>query len=173
MLVALTSPLQQEANREELAFKGRRTTDEAKRLRGVCEERRRRTYDPLSLAEELSDDMLDYKGILNLCQEYYNKRNNDGRELIMSSTKLSTFPRTLGAKLYLLHKTQIAAEESFDNDEKTYAYDLTEAEFRFFELIQTLGSDFTEDIINIIEGLQPDAMCVRTGEGKKFADNNR
>jgi hypothetical protein len=75
--------------------------------------------------------------------------------------KLAHIPRTIGAKLSLLHKMQLQAEETFDNEEKTFQYDLTPEEFRFYELIQTLGSEFTKELIDIIDLLPPRVMCAR------------
>lgn len=86
--------------------------------------------------------------------------------------KLAHIPRTLGAKLSLLHKMQLQAEETFDNEEKTFQYDLTPEEYRFFELIQTLGSEFTKELIDLINLLPPRVMCARTIEDIEEALND-
>ena len=78
--------------------------------------------------------------------------------------KLAHIPRTIGAKLSLLHKMQLQAEDAFDNDEPTFQYEMTREEHRLYELFQTLSSEFTKELIDIINLLPPRVMCARNIE---------
>jgi hypothetical protein len=127
-----------------------------------------------SVAEELTDPTYEIIARFSICVKYkLISLIISNRRLKMNiNFKLAHIPRTIGAKLSLLHKMQLQAEETFDNEEKTFQYDLTPEEFRFFELIQTLGSEFTKELIDIIDLLPPRVMCARTIEEAKEAIND-
>lgn len=78
---------------------------------------------------------------------------------------------TYEGKLMLLEQMMHRAEESFDNEERTYNYDMTEAEYQLFELVQTLGTDFFKDISNLLYMAHPSISLARnTNEARKMID---
>ena len=90
------------------------------------------------------------------------------------SFSISSVPRTYIGKLMLWHKMQTRAEEDFDNEEQTYTYEMCESEYELFELIQTLGTDFVSDLIQIIELTHPSAgMAQSVGEVQDAIDAHR
>ena len=79
------------------------------------------------------------------------------------SFSISSIPKTLFGKINLWYRMQLQAEEAFDNEEKTYTYELCEKEYELYELIQTLGTDFVLDLLEIVEYI-PNVATARTAE---------
>lgn len=85
-------------------------------------------------------------------------------EFPKTSDSISKVPQTYEGKLMLLEKKLKLAEESFDNEDRLYTYEMTEAEYALFELIQTLGSDFVGDISELLHLAHPALSLSRSLE---------
>jgi hypothetical protein len=77
------------------------------------------------------------------------------------SISISKIPITFAGKLAFLSKKLQRAEEAFDNEEQTYTYEMTEAEWEAFETIQTLSSEFVSDLWDVINLLHPSILAAR------------
>jgi hypothetical protein len=83
------------------------------------------------------------------------------------SFSISKIPVTYAGKLAFLSKKLQRAEEAFDNEEKTYTYEMTEAEWEAFETIQTLSSEFISELWDVINLLHPSILAARNIEDAK------
>jgi hypothetical protein len=87
---------------------------------------------------------------------------------------ISKVPGTYEGKLMLLKQMYLEAEESFDNEDKLYAFEMTEAEYRLFELVQTLGSDFASDISELLHLAHPALSLARSiEEAERILEDDR
>lgn len=83
------------------------------------------------------------------------------------SISISKIPITFAGKLAFLSKKLQRAEEAFDNEEQTYTYEMTEAEWEAFETIQTLSSEFVSELWDVINLLHPSILAARNIEDAK------
>lgn len=90
------------------------------------------------------------------------------------SFSISKVPGTYEGKLAMLEHFLLLAEESFDNEDRTFNYALTEKEYQVFELIQTLGSDFAKELTELIALAHPAIGLSRNiKEAERMVDNDR
>jgi len=90
------------------------------------------------------------------------------------SFSISKVPGTYEGKLMLLEQMLLDAEESFDNEDKLYTYEMTEAEYKMFELIQTLGSDFASELSELINTAHPAVALSRSlEEAQRILEDDR
>ena len=74
----------------------------------------------------------------------------------------------------MLEQMQQEAEESFDNEDKLYAFEMTEDEYRLFELVQALGSDFAKDISELLNMAHPAIALARNiKEAERILEDDR
>lgn len=87
---------------------------------------------------------------------------------------INKIPGTYAGKLMMLEQMQQAAEKAFDNDEPVYNYEMTEEEYRLFELVQALGSDFAKDIAELINMAHPSIALARNiEEAERILEDDR
>lgn len=95
-------------------------------------------------------------------------------EFPKQSFSINKVPQTYEGKLMMLEQMLLEAEESFDNEDKLYTYEMTEAEYKMFELIQTLGSDFAKEISELINLAHPAIALSRSiEEAERIVEDDR
>lgn len=90
------------------------------------------------------------------------------------SESISKVPQTYAGKLMMLEKKMLIAEESFDNEDRLYTYEMTEAEYALFELVQTLSSEFIADISTLLNLVHPAiALARNVEEAERIIEDDR
>ena len=78
-------------------------------------------------------------------------------------------PASIGGRLAFLQESVIKAQGSFDSDQSIKYFALTDEEHNLLCNLQHLGSDFIQDLIDLIDMLPPGVYASRSaGDFKHF-----